>query len=65
MDVQRTAEEYVAMMRASGFDLMDERISSPYLWWSRPDIGFFEWIGSLVPRDREESLVNSVAIKPG
>lgn len=64
MDVQKTAEEYVDMVRAVGFDLADERISMPYLWWSRPDIGFLEWIGRPVPERREETLVNLVAVKP-
>jgi ubiquinone/menaquinone biosynthesis C-methylase UbiE len=64
MDVQRTSAEYVSLIRETGFDLPDTRISTPYLWWSRPDIGFFEWIGRPVPRVREETLVNAVAIKP-
>lgn len=64
MEVQRTAGEYVGMVRAAGFDAPDSRISLPYLWWSRPDIGFFEWIGLPVPTERNETLVNLVAIKP-
>lgn len=64
MDVQKTAEEYIAIMRAAGFDLPDERISLPYLWWSRPDLGLFERIGVPVPRQREETLINAVAVKP-
>jgi ubiquinone/menaquinone biosynthesis C-methylase UbiE len=64
MDVQRTAPEYVAMIRKAGFALPEARISTPYLWWSRPDIGFLEWIGLPVPQEREETLVNAVAVKP-
>ncbi|AVS77404.1 SAM-dependent methyltransferase [Paracidovorax avenae] len=64
MDVQRTAGEYIAMVRAAGFDVPDARISMPYLWWSRPDLGFLEWIGRPVPREREETLVNLVATRP-
>jgi len=64
MDVQRTAPEYIAMVRAAGFDLPDARISLPYLWWSRPDLGFLEWIGKPLPTEREETLVNAVAVKP-
>lgn len=64
MDVQKTAEQYIAIIRAAGFNLPDERISTPYFWWSRPDIGFLEWIGLSVPEKREETLVNAVAIKP-
>ncbi|TRZ65513.1 MAG: class I SAM-dependent methyltransferase [Rhodocyclaceae bacterium] len=64
MEVQRTAEEYLAMIREVGFYLPDDRVSMPYLWWSRPDIGFLEWIGLPVPLKREETLINAVAIKP-
>jgi len=64
MDVQRTAPEYIAMVRRAGFDLPDARISLPYLWWSRPDLGFLEWIGKPLPVEREETLVNAVAVKP-
>ncbi|HEY0267912.1 MAG TPA: class I SAM-dependent methyltransferase [Methyloradius sp.] len=64
MDVQKTAEEYIGIIRNAGFDLPDERISLPFLWWSRPDCGFLEWIGFPVPNKREETLVNAVAIKP-
>ena len=64
MHVQKTADEYMAIIRAAGFELPKERISLPYLWWSRPDIGFLEWIGLPVPTQREETMVNAVAIKP-
>lgn len=65
MEVQKTAPEYLAIIRNAGFDLPPERVSMPYLWWSRPDIGFWEWIGRPVPQVREETLVNAVAVKPG
>ena len=64
MEVQKTAEEYISVIRTAGFELPDAHISMPYLWWSRPDIGFLEWIGLPVPEEREETLVNAVAIKP-
>jgi ubiquinone/menaquinone biosynthesis C-methylase UbiE len=64
MDVQKTAPEYADMIRTAGFDLPDAQVSLPYLWWSRPDIGFLEWIGIPVPERREETLINAVAIKP-
>ena len=64
MEIQKTAEQYYEIIRGSGFDLPDERISTPFLWWSRPDIGFLEWIGIPVPEQREETPVNAVAIKP-
>jgi ubiquinone/menaquinone biosynthesis C-methylase UbiE len=64
MHVQRTAQEYVAMVRAAGFTVAPEQISTPYLWWSRSDIGAFEWFGLPVPKEREETLVNFIAVKP-
>lgn len=64
MEVQKSADEYIAIVRAAGFQVPDERISFPYLWWSRPDVGFYEWIGMQVPEKRDETLVNLVAIKP-
>jgi hypothetical protein len=64
MEIQKTAEQYYEIIRDAGFELPDERISTPFLWWSRPDIGFFELIGIPVPKKREETLVNAVAVKP-
>lgn len=66
MHVQKTAEEYIDIIRKAGFDLPNARISLPFLWWSRPDCGMFEFLGFPVPkeREREETLVNAVAIKP-
>lgn len=64
MDVQRTAEEYLAMVRAAGFTVEPQAISYPYLWWSRSDLGIFERWFRIRPRaDREETLINLVAVK--
>jgi SAM-dependent methyltransferase len=64
MDVQRSAEEYLEMIRAGGFEFGPKNVSFPYLWWSRPDMGALEWFGFPVPAKREETLVNVVARKP-
>jgi SAM-dependent methyltransferase len=64
MEVQRSAEEYLAMIRSQGFEFCSENVSFPYLWWSRPGIGMAEWLGFPVPQKREETLVNVVARKP-
>lgn len=64
MHVQRTAEEYKAMIRAAGFSFAPENVSEPYLWWSRSDLGAFEWFGCAVPKQREETLLNLVATRP-
>lgn len=64
MDVQRTADEYLAMIRRAGFDVADGAVSYPYLWWSRNDLGLLErWFGIKPPKNREETLVNCVAVK--
>lgn len=65
MQVQRTAEEYMAMIRAQGFEFGERNVLLPYLWWSRNDIGALEWFGFPVPEEREETLVYLVARKPG
>ena len=64
MHVQRTAPEYLAMLAQAGFEVRADRISTPYRWWSRPDLGFLEWIGIPVPTEREETLLNVVVRKP-
>jgi ubiquinone/menaquinone biosynthesis C-methylase UbiE len=64
MHVQRTADEFVALVRNAGLQVDADRISTPYLWWSRSDLGAREWLGLGLPKDREETLVNLVARKP-
>jgi ubiquinone/menaquinone biosynthesis C-methylase UbiE len=66
MDVQRGADEYVAMMRAYGFHVAPDAISCPYLWWSRSDLGLAERLLRIRPApsgQRDETLVNVVAVK--
>jgi len=64
MHVQKSAPEYIALIRSAGFDLPSERVSYPYLWWSRPDLGLLEKLGFPPAADREETLVNAVAFRP-
>lgn len=65
MQVQRTAPEYLQMLRNAGFTVADEAVSYPYLWWSRADLGVMErWFGVQPRADREETLLNVVAVKP-
>jgi len=65
MTVQRTAGEYLAMIRSAGFRVGPGSISYPYLWWSRPDLGILERVlGIQPPKDREETLINLVAVRP-
>jgi ubiquinone/menaquinone biosynthesis C-methylase UbiE len=64
MHVQRSAPEFLALLRDAGFAFSDERISTPYLWWSRADLGAREWLGFGLPKQRDETLLNVVARKP-
>ncbi|MCL7423168.1 MAG: class I SAM-dependent methyltransferase [Methylobacter sp.] len=63
MHVQKTSDEYIALIRQAGFKVDRNAISTPYLWWSRPDVGALEWFGFGVPENREETLLNLVAVK--
>ncbi|MPZ77709.1 MAG: methyltransferase domain-containing protein [Deltaproteobacteria bacterium] len=64
MHLQRSATEYMAIIRAHGFTWDPQNVSLPYLWWSRPDLGAFEFFGFGVPEQREETLINLAAVKP-
>lgn len=63
MDVQKTAGQYIDLIRASGFRVNDKAISKPYIWWSRPDIGALEWLGFALPKQTEPTLLNLAAVK--
>lgn len=66
MDVQKTAPEYLQLIHDAGFYVVPESISYPFLWWSRGDLGLVEsCLGITPPVDREETLMNLVARKPG
>ena len=68
MDVQKSADEYLAMLRSQGFEFEAKHVSFPYLWWSRSkDFGLLERWGLRAPPppgQREETLVNAAARKP-
>ena len=68
MHVQRSADEYLAMLRGQGFQCEPQQISYPYLWWSRStDFGLLVRWGLVKPKavgERNETLINVVACKP-
>jgi ubiquinone/menaquinone biosynthesis C-methylase UbiE len=68
MEVQKSAEEYLEMLRWQGFAFDAKNVSFPYLWWSRAkDFGLLERWGLRAPPppgQREETLVNVAARKP-
>jgi len=68
MHVQKSAAQYLEMIRQQGFEFDERNVSYPYLWWSRSqDFGLLERFGLRRPKpfgEREETLVNVVARKP-
>jgi ubiquinone/menaquinone biosynthesis C-methylase UbiE len=68
MQVQKSAEGYLDMLRGQGFEFAAKNVSYPYLWWSRAkDFGLLERWGLTKPKpvgQRNETLVNAVARKP-
>jgi ubiquinone/menaquinone biosynthesis C-methylase UbiE len=68
MHVQKSAAQYLQMIRGQGFEFGERNVSYPYLWWSRSkDFGLLERFGLRKPKpfgQREETLVNVVARKP-
>ena len=65
MDMQKTASEYLALVRAAGFVVPDTQVSYPFLWWSREDLGLMERALRIKPPAvREETLINLVATRP-
>ncbi len=67
MQVQKSAAQYLEMIRQQGFEFGERNVSYPYLWWSRSkDFGLLERFGLRRPKpfgEREETLVNVVARK--
>lgn len=66
MQVQKSADGYLKMIREAGFDFTAQNVSLPYLWWSRSsDFGLLERLGLHRPQPgkRRETLVNVAAVK--
>ncbi len=64
MKLQKTASEYLALVRSAGFVVEQKAISYPFLWWSREDLGLVErFLKIAPPTEREETLINLVATK--
>lgn len=67
MEVQKSASEYLSLIKEAGFRVPPQSVSLPYLWWSRGDLGIMEnWFGRRPPEGHEETLLNLVAVRdPG
>lgn len=65
MSVQKSAQQYLDLVKSAGFEVCPESISYPFLWWSREDLGLLETCFGIKPQpEKEETLINLVAVKP-
>jgi SAM-dependent methyltransferase len=57
---QRTAEQYVALVRAAGFEVAEDGVSTPDPFWARPDFGLRGRLSGRVRAAGEATQVNLV-----
>ena len=63
MHVQKTAAEYVELVRSNGFKIDENEIKTSSPWWSRKDFGLSEKVG--LPQKRQEMTeIFMIARKP-
>ena len=63
MNVQKTADEYVELVRSIGFKISERDIKASIPWWSRKDFGLAEKIGLKQP-GKEVTEILMIARKP-
>jgi len=63
-EVQKSAGEYLELVRSVGFEFGSENYSTPYPAWSRPDFGLSELFGRSKPVNGEEPLIYVAAFRP-
>ena len=73
---QRSASEYLVMLRDGGFAVASGAVSCPYLWWSRTDLGSARAVavhpatatwparGDPAQRRRSQAMLNAVMGRP-
>jgi hypothetical protein len=64
MEAQKTADEYLALLRAAGFEFGPQDVATPYPPWAQPDFGIMAAIGRPVPQASGKPLVCVVARRP-
>jgi hypothetical protein len=63
LQVHKTAEEYIELVKSIGFKIHDNDIKTSTPWWSRKDFGLTEKIG-LPQKPREVTEILIIARKP-
>lgn len=63
LQVQKTADEYVELIKSIGFKINDNDIKTSRPWWSRKDFGLTEKIG-LPQKQQEPTEILIIASKP-
>lgn len=66
MQVQRSADEFLELLRAGGFELGSDRISTPEPWWSQRDFGLGARLRRRpVPAPSDPTQLRVAATRPG
>lgn len=64
MMVQKTADEYVELVRAMGYEVGERAVERSTPWWSRPDLGVLKRLGIAGDKPLPAAEVLIVAKKP-
>ena len=64
MEAQKTADEYAALLRDTGFEFGSDDVLTPFPPWARPDFGILQALGWPVENAHSTPLVCIVARRP-
>lgn len=64
MHVQRSAGDYMALLREAGFVIEPDDVALPYPPWSRPALGMAKLFGQPAPDEHDAPLVCAAARRP-
>ena len=63
-EVQKSAGEYLELVRSAGFEFGPENYSTPYPAWAQPDFGLSELFGRRKPANGKDPLIYVAAFRP-
>lgn len=64
MEVQKTSDEYQALLHGADFVFAPENVSTPYPAWARPGLGLLELLGRPVSETHRSPVLNVAARRP-